>query len=148
MSIEFSDSERETLARLADVLIPAGSTMPSASQAGVATTLLDAVLGARPDVAEELRRVLGWAHDLEPEAAITRLRSEDDAGFQTLTFVVAGGYLMDVRVGGLLGYPGQEAKLVDPLDYMSYVEEGLLDPVIARGAVYRDPRKASASEAQ
>ncbi|GIW56466.1 MAG: hypothetical protein KatS3mg082_2870 [Nitrospiraceae bacterium] len=64
----------------------------------------------------------------DAEGAIARLRASNDAGFQTLSFVVAGAYLMDTRVKDLLGYPGQEAKLVDPDDYMSYVESGLLNP--------------------
>ncbi len=45
---------------------------------------------------------------------------------------------MDARVGELLRYPGQEAKQVDPFDYVSYVEEGLLEPVISRGPVFRE----------
>lgn len=131
--------EREVLGRLADVLIPAGSEMPSASQAGVSEDLVDYVIRVRPDIVSDLRRVLTWADGKDPEAAVALLRAEDEDGFQTLSFVVAGAYLMDPRVKELLRYPGQEAKPVDPDDYISYVESGLLEPVIARGAIYRDP---------
>jgi hypothetical protein len=49
--ITFDRDDRLKLAALADVLIPAGNEMPSASQAGVADSWLDAVLAARPDLA-------------------------------------------------------------------------------------------------
>ena len=134
----FTATNRETLAGLADVLIPASETMPSASDVGVEGELLDRLLEVREDIADDLQRVLDWAAALDAEEAMRTLRTDDDAGFQTLTFAVAGCYLMDARVGELLRYPGQEAKQVDPFDYVSYVEEGLLEPVISRGPVFRE----------
>ena len=53
-----SDSRRATLASLADVLIPAGAGMPSASEAGVAGKWLDEFLDARPELGEHLVRIL------------------------------------------------------------------------------------------
>ena len=134
----FTATNRETLAGLADVLIPASKTMPSASDVGVEGELLDRLLDVRGDIADDLQRVLDWAAPLDAEEAVSTLRTDDDAGFQTLTFAVAGCYLMDKRVGELLRYPGQEAKQVDPFDYVSYVEEGLLEPVISRGPIFRE----------
>ena len=51
--------ERATLAALADVLIPAGADLPSASEAGVAEKWLDEVLTALPEVQERLAGLLG-----------------------------------------------------------------------------------------
>jgi hypothetical protein len=56
---EFNPQERTLLAALADVLIPAGNGMPSASQAGVADLWLDAVLAARPDLGARIERLAG-----------------------------------------------------------------------------------------
>ena len=49
-----SDEQRAQLGAIADELIPAGSGMPSASEAGVAGEFLDEVLAARPDLAAPL----------------------------------------------------------------------------------------------
>ncbi|MEQ8716820.1 MAG: hypothetical protein RIE08_04350 [Acidimicrobiales bacterium] len=130
-------SQRATLAGLGDVLIPADDTMPSASEAGVAGPLVDAVLRVRDDLAEGLAAVLDRTEGTDPTDAVEALRSDDPDGFGILTFVVAGGYLMDRRVGELLGYPGQEAKEVDPHDIVGFVSSGILDPVIERGPIYR-----------
>ena len=53
-----SDEQRAQLGAIADELIPAGSGMPSASEAGVAGEFLDEVLVARPDLAAPLEVAL------------------------------------------------------------------------------------------
>ncbi|MCI0738061.1 MAG: gluconate 2-dehydrogenase subunit 3 family protein, partial [Gemmataceae bacterium] len=56
--MNFDAQERALLGQLADVLIPAGEGMPSASEAGVAAEGLDAVVAVRPDLIECLKTVL------------------------------------------------------------------------------------------
>ena len=53
--MSLSDAHRAQLAAIADQLIPAGSGMPSASEADVHGRFLDEVLAARPDLAAPLR---------------------------------------------------------------------------------------------
>ena len=38
-----------------------------------------------------------------------------------------------------LGYPGQEAITIQSWKYPQYLEEGLIDQVLARGPIWRDP---------
>ncbi len=52
---------RRRLAAVADLLIPGSAVMPSASEAGVHGELLDQLLAARPDLADELRGSVGQA---------------------------------------------------------------------------------------
>ncbi len=66
----FTATNRETLAGLADVLIPASETMPSASDVGVEGELLDRLLEVRGDIADDLQRVLDWAAALDAEEAV------------------------------------------------------------------------------
>lgn len=72
-------------------------------------------------------------------AAIEHMKRSDQDGLLLLKLVVGGGYLMHPHVGDLLGYHGQEAKIVNKDDYLDYVSAGLLNPVVERGAIYRNP---------
>lgn len=130
---------RRRLGQVADALIEAGAGLPSGSQAGVHTDLLDQVAKARPDLVPPLLRALdelGPAPDL---AAVERLAERRPELHEVLTLVVAGGYLMSPRVAALLKYPFQEAKIVDPREITVVVGEGLLDLVAERAPLYRLP---------
>ena len=48
-----------------------------------------------------------------------------------LQLVVVAGYYTDKGVPERLGYPGQVAKPVNAWQYPAYLEEGLIDPVLA-----------------
>jgi hypothetical protein len=128
---------RAVLAGLADALIPAGAGLPSAVDVGVHDRTLDQVLKVRPDLRASLVEALENGRDLDPRDAVARLRAERPDLFATLTTVVAGGYLMTGEVASALRYPWQEAKIVDPRDIVTTVNDGLLDPVVERGDIWR-----------
>ena len=128
---------RELLGALADELIPAGSGMPSASEAGVAREYLDAVFAARPDLEAPLTRALQSVEGMAPGAAIAQLRDTDPEGWGVLTAVVPGAYFLNPAIRAAIGYPGVEKRPIDPDAPPDYLEDGLLDSVIGRGSVYR-----------
>lgn len=128
---------REALARLADALIPSADGMPAASEVSVHGKWLDRVLAARPDIAEDLLRVLSESNTLDPNAEIERIRTQDPAGYAALLLTVAGAYYMHPKVRKLIGYPGQKANLPFPDEAEWYLRDGLLDPVVARGPIFR-----------
>ncbi|HYB81156.1 MAG TPA: GMC family oxidoreductase [Mycobacterium sp.] len=122
--------QRARLATLADELIPAGDGMLAASQVGIHEALLDQVLLSRPDLAEPLGRALD--SDVgDPPARLMALATSDWPAYQALVEVISGGYYLDPRVRKLIGYPGQEARPVQPDHYPAYVEEGLLDHLVS-----------------
>jgi DNA-binding NarL/FixJ family response regulator len=124
--------DRETLAGLADVLIPAADGMPSASEAGATQSLLDEVLQVRGDLEEPLRAIAAAARGKDPAAEVALLEAESPELFEALTTAVAGGYFLSPDVRRRLGYPGQQAKkLEDDFD------QELLQPVIDRGPIFR-----------
>jgi hypothetical protein len=131
-----SDSRRAQLGAIADQLIPAGSGMPSASEAGVAGEFLDEVLAARPDLAAPLDRTLASVDGLSGEDALASLRSDPD-GWGVLTAVVPAAYFLNPAMRDAIGYPGLEARPIDPDLPPDYLADGLLDSVVARGPVYR-----------
>ena len=132
-----SDERRALLGAIADQLIPAGSGMPSASEAGVSAQFLDEVLAARPDLAAPLERALDSVEGLAPGAAIARLRDTDPEGWGVVTTIVPGAYFLNPETRAALDYPGLERRPIDPDAAPDYNDEGLLDSVIARGPVYR-----------
>jgi hypothetical protein len=102
--------------------------MPAASEV-VSEALLDRVAAARPDLLDELGRVLGTPVG-EPSEFVARLRGEDLPGYRALRLVVAGAYYLDAGVRARLGYPGTEPYPVRVSEYPEYVAEGLLDHLL------------------
>jgi hypothetical protein len=136
-AVEISPERRAVLAGLAETMLPGGSGQPSASEIDLAGRQLDAVLAARPDLHEPLAALLDRLAGVPVAEAIEQVRAvEDDRDL--LGLVVIGGYTMAPAVRESLGYPGQEAKIVNPFDINEVVEDGLLDPVIERGPIYRE----------
>lgn len=131
----FNSEERTRFGKLADVLIPAGDDLPSATAAGVAGDGLDQVLAVRPELAAGLKEVLASSGDPPPLEAVARLKSSDPSSFGLLTELVAGAYFLNPQVRAVLGYEGQTARPIDPRP--DYLDDGLLQSVLDRGPIYR-----------
>lgn len=134
----FSAAERERLSAVADQLIPQAHGMPSAGQV-IDEKRLRFVLGARPDLVAPLRAALSAELPHDPGARLTALEQAQPDVHAALLLAVVGAYYTDKRVRDLLGYPGQRAITLQSWKYPQYLEEGLLDGVLARGPIWRDP---------
>jgi hypothetical protein len=97
------------------------------------------VLNARPDLVEPIRSALRAGLDHDPAARVAALAESDPAALGALQLAVVAGYYTDKRVRELIGYPGQIALSIRSWEVPPYVEEGLIDAVLARGPVWRDP---------
>jgi hypothetical protein len=128
---------RETFKALADVLFPADDAMPAASTADPNGAWLDRVLAVRADLLPALTRVLSGAAGHDPGAEVRRLRREDAPGFLALASACAGSYYLNPGNRRLIGYPGQEPSLPEPGESDAELGGGILDPVVARGPIYR-----------
>jgi hypothetical protein len=131
-------AELATLAAVADRLIPAADGMPSAGDV-VGEQRLRFVLNARPDLAEPLRAALSRELGDDPQARLDTLAADDPAALGALQLVIVGGYYTDRDVRDRIGYPGQAALTIRSWEYPAYLEDGLIDAVLARGPVWRDP---------
>ncbi len=145
------DAERlAALAGVADLLIPAAHGMPSAGEI-VNDVRVAFVLGARPDLADPLAAALRPDLGGDPAARLAALEHEAGGARDALIQTIVFGYYTDAGVRERLGYPGQEAKQLYSWKVPDYVEEGLIDNVLARGPVWRDPatgRRAVPTEQQ
>jgi hypothetical protein len=134
-------AQRARLRDLADLLIPAAHGMPAASEVGVADRQLDRVLAARPDLGRALARALDAlpaTTGLAPlMAELERLEADDASANEALLLTVVGAYYTHPEVRRLLRYDGQVPVEVRPEIIPNYVEEGLIDPVVDRGSIYR-----------
>jgi hypothetical protein len=128
---------RALFAAMADLLIPSGGGMPSASEAGVAARWLDEVLRVRPDFGAPLAAVIADAGGADPADGLARLRNSDPAGFGVLAEVVAGAYFLNPDVRKAIGYGGQQQVPIVAETPPDYEQDGLLASVVARGPIYR-----------
>ena len=133
-NVQLSLVERERLGAIADCLISGGDGLPSAVEADVHSIWIDRVLDARPDLIAALRKVTasgGAAQDILAELG--------EPDLERVRYAVAGAYLINPRVRSLLGYPStapaKQPAYSDEAD--SYLDDGVLDAVIARGPIYR-----------
>jgi hypothetical protein len=142
-------TERATLAAIADRLIPAAHGMPSAADV-VSDDRLRFVLTTRPDLLEPLHVALRPELGDGVQARLEALGGEEPATLATLQLVIVAGYYTDKHVRELIGYPGQIALDIRSWQLPAYLEEGLVDALLARGPSWRDPatgKRAVATDA-
>jgi hypothetical protein len=132
-------AEVATLRAIADVLIPASGEDPAATAELEFDRWLATAVDARADGFGAVTAVLAQLDGATPDAIDATLRGlhagQPDV-FGVLSSVVAGAWLMIPAVRERIGYPGQggaRARLEEAADQIS---DGILDPVLARGAVY------------
>ena len=130
------------LTSIADVMLPETAQMPSVSGTGSFESSLLKVLDSRPDLAKGLKIAI----DLLPNETfqlsdLDELLNKDPDAYTALTTVVAASYYQVKEVKVRIGYPGQVPKTYDPYAYVEWVQEGLLDPVVERGQIWKDPRE-------
>jgi hypothetical protein len=130
--------ERATFAAVADHLIPGAHGMPSAGEV-VDDARQAFALRSRPDLLEPLKAAL--RPELGPDVGqrLAALAADEPLNLGALQLVMVAGYYTDKRVRELIGYPGQEAIEVKSWIVPPYLEEGLIDKMLERGAVWRDP---------
>jgi hypothetical protein len=134
-----SDSEQDTLLRIADTLIPAAGPNPKASDVPEFLPYLHLALAARADVFNAVIKAvndLTGVGDDDLRGALKRMWAEDKFTFDPLSAIVAGAYFMTPQVKELIGYPGQHRDPAGLEDAANELETGILDPVIERGPIY------------
>jgi hypothetical protein len=134
-----SDSEQDTLLRIADTLIPAAGPNPKASDVQEFLPYLHLALAARADVFSAVIKAVNELVGVEDDdlhGALKRMWAEDKFTFDPLSSIIAGAYFMTPQVKELIGYPGQHRDPAGLEDAADELESGILDPVIERGHIY------------
>ena len=143
--LKLSDAQRTRFAGFADHLISGGAGLPSATQADVHGPWIDRAFGARPDLVSVVLDIID--RDGTPAAVLDTLYTADRPAFDAFAFAVSGAYLMNPRVRQGLGLPGSapEKNPAFPDEADSYLEDGILDPVVQRGPIYRPTPNGTAA---
>lgn len=141
----FDDGRRRTFAAIADTLIPEAHGMPSAASV-VTEQRLRFVFRSRPDLAEPFLAALRPDLGEDLRGRLDALERDEPTNLAALQLVLVGAYYTDKRVRELIGYPGQMAIEVRSWEVPPYLEEGLVDAVLARGQVWRDPTTGRRAE--
>lgn len=142
MSRETLNAEEfDRLRRLANLLLPATAKLPAVgSVAGYDTlvaTAIDAASVALGDVRSALAALpvhLDWP-------AMRRFAEAQPKHFENLALIASGSYVMSPEVLTRLGFPAERRNPAGAMDAADEYETGILDPVVNRGPVFRDPRK-------
>lgn len=123
-------AERTRLDGLADTLIPPAPGHLSASEAGIAGTLLEQALTYAPGLVSVLRTVIVTVGDTPPRLALQALKERDPATYDSFCETIAAIYFLSPNVRAAVGFPGREPKpaRVDVADL-----EDLLMPVLEAG---------------
>ncbi len=135
---DWDNGTRRRFAAIGDHLIPAAHAMPAAGDV-VTDDRVRFVLSARADLAEPCLAALRPELGDDPAARLAALERDEPANLAALQLVLVGGYYTDKGVREGIGYPGQLAIEVRSWEIPPYLEEGLVDAVLARGQVWRDP---------
>jgi hypothetical protein len=133
---------RAVFREVASHLIPAAHGMPAAGDV-VDDRRLDFVLRARPDLVDALRAALRPELGSDPGGRLAALAAGEPDSGSAMQLAVVAGYYTDVAVRAAIGYAGQVAKPVTAFDYPAYIEDGLIDRVLERGPIWRDPDDAA-----
>ncbi len=97
------------------------------------------MLNARPDLLEPLRAALRPDLGDDVQARLDALGRDEPSNLAALQLVIVAGYYTDSDVRDRIGYPGQVALTLRSWEVPTYIDEGLIDAVLARGPVWRDP---------
>lgn len=129
-------SKEQIYFALADFLIPQHGRMPKFSDA-CSFADVEASLDFRADLKEGFASALDTDLGGSAEAHLERINREDAAAYSAITTITIATYYMNPRVRELIGYPGQENIQYDSKATQSYLTDGSLGHVIARGRKYR-----------
>lgn len=125
------------LLEIAERLVPTTETMVGAGSVSDAEKFIERALASRPDLGDGLETAVLECNDVLIDAAV-RGDSIDSRAFDQVATLVIGAYYMNPVARRQIGYPGQLALEYDPMEYVGWVDEGLLDQVMCRGPRYRE----------
>jgi hypothetical protein len=135
VNVQLAGSQLGRYHRLADVVLDGSSGAPAASEADSDGRLLARALRARPDLLGLVERLVQT--DGDPDLVVAHLFHEDHPAFEDFYHLVVSTYFMNRKILKGLGYPGQKANVPFPDEAEVFLEDGILEPVIRRGPIYR-----------
>lgn len=135
-----SKSDIARLTALAGLLLPATEKLPAANAVAEFDALLAAALTASAIAPSEIGAALAALPEPLDWAGVRAFAGRNPAAFEALALIASGAYAMAPDVLNRLGFPADRRNPAGQMDAADEYETGILDPVLARGLVFRDPR--------
>lgn len=132
----WNDHQREVLAVIADLLIPAGDGMGSASEAGVIPEGIEEIAAIRPDLVTAGHEAVDALGSAVP-ASVDDVRSALPIHFDQVCELLASAYFLRPDVARRLGYRSRKAIPLDDELLRKTELQRLVGPVVARGNTWR-----------
>jgi hypothetical protein len=133
----WTPDQHALLGQLADMVVPRGHGMPSATDVDVHVQGVKKVAAMRPDLIPPVSHILYGCAASMP-AALSELIADYPDQFPAFAELVAGAFYLDPRVGELLGYRARRAIPVGDLTRQDAELADLVIPVKTRGNVWRE----------
>lgn len=132
-----TEQQVATLDLVSEWFIAPSDGYPSVTEADPDGEVLRTVLTALRPILSQISAALDAASGQDLDTYLPQL---DDAGspdFEVLMLVSRARYLSARPVWKVLGYTGRRPSPIEPGEADHYLRDGLLDPAIRRGKVYR-----------
>lgn len=137
-----TDEELAILRRVAGALIPAGDDGETAGdQIADFGDLAHEALAIMDPVFDDIIAALGEVAPFQGGELFDALRSMDSSSpkrFHRLSLLVTSIYLYSPEIEAVLDYPHPHRNRASMDEVVEEIESGLLEPVIARGSIYRE----------
>lgn len=133
----WTPGQHDLIGQLADMVVPRGDGMPSATDVDVHVHGVEKVAQMRPDLIPPVSHILDGCAAAMP-GALSELIADYPEQFPALAELVAGAFYLDPRVGELLGYRARRAIPVGDLTRQDSELADLALPVITRGNIWRE----------
>lgn len=130
------ESTLRRLLEIGETLIPSTSSMVGAGLIDDADRFIARAIESRPDLGVGLDEAVASCTDEVVASALTG-GAPDSPSFDQVATLIVGAYYMNPIARRQIGYPGQLALEYDPMEYVSWVDEGLLDQVLSNGPRFR-----------
>lgn len=128
-------TERSTLARVADSLIPETIFSPAPSTEPDFWDKIDVALDARADAFASITSLLGALAAVPAAGMLDNLEvleNDDPTLFGQISTVVAGAWLLTAATRERIGYHGPESNKAGLEEAADDISSGILDPVLER----------------
>ena len=132
----WTPDQHALIGQLADMVVPRGDGMPSATDIEVHIHGVEKVAAMRPDLIPPVSHILDGCGASMP-AALSELIAAYPDQFPAFAELVAGAFYLDPRVGDLLGYHARRAIPVGDLTRQDAELADLVIPVKTRGNIWR-----------
>jgi hypothetical protein len=135
-----SASELARIKEIADLLMPATADLPAAGNTKSFDGLINLAVKASAIPLDQIQEALAALPQRLDWKAIQDFASAKPMHFETLSVITSGAYVMSPEVLQHLGFPADRRNPAGQMDAADEYETGILDPVVNRGSVFRDPR--------